>query len=250
MALGESSVGYLPAGRSTCRRAQSSCWPRPAVIAATSTSVKSDVARPSQADAPFPALALMSALPVGWSWRSRSPVEVPRKVLVSECSAYPYSFRPAAAAVPNASPSAGENAANTSMPVLAGASSQEGRRGADPPSMRYASGSAGPSSGCASSAGELSEAACSAASTTSATCSARTPARDTTPAQAPGPFRVIAMTVSCRDRDTPLVVSEFAAQRRFAEDVSSAITTQSSQRAAARARSTVSWGLMLPPRPY
>ena len=47
------------------------------------------------------------------------------------------------------------------------------------------------------------------------------------------------MTVSWRDRDTPLVVSEFAAQRRFAAEVSSAITTQSSHRAAASARSTV-----------
>src|SRR6185437_9967221 len=99
MALGESRVWYLPAGRSIWRVAQSSRWPRPAVIAATSTSVKSRVAWPAQAEPPGSAdLALISALPVGWSWRSRSPVEVPRKVLVSECSAYPYSFRPAAAA--------------------------------------------------------------------------------------------------------------------------------------------------------
>src|SRR5262249_55957418 len=75
------------------------------------------------------------------------------------------------------------------------------------------------------------------------------PARALTPARVPSPARLIAMTVSCRDRDTPSVVSEFAAQRRFAEDVSSAITTQSSQRAAARARSTVSCGVTLPPRP-
>ncbi len=98
MALGDSSVWYLPAGSSTCRPAQSSRRPRSAAIAATSTSVKSQVAWPAQAEPPGAAdLALMSALPLGWSWRSRSPLEVPRKVLVSECSAYPYSFRPAAA---------------------------------------------------------------------------------------------------------------------------------------------------------
>ena len=44
----------------------------------------------------------MSTLPVGWSCRSRSPVEVPRNVLVTECSANPYSFRPADGAASNA----------------------------------------------------------------------------------------------------------------------------------------------------
>ena len=52
----------------------------------------------------------------------------------------------------------------------------------------------------------------------------------------------MAMTVSWRERDTPLVVSVLPAQRRLAAEVSSAITTQSSDRAAARARSTVSAG--------
>jgi hypothetical protein len=52
----------------------------------------------------------------------------------------------------------------------------------------------------------------------------------------------MAMTVSCREADTPLVVSVLPAQRRLAAEVSSAITTQSSLRAAARARSTASWG--------
>ena len=88
MALGVSSVWYLPAGSSICRRAQSRRRPRSAAIAGTSTSVKSAVPRPVQAEPPGSAdLALMSALPVGWSWRSRSPLEVPRNVLVSECSA-------------------------------------------------------------------------------------------------------------------------------------------------------------------
>ena len=58
------------------------------------------------------------------------------------------------------------------------------------------------------------------------------------------PSRLIATTVSWRERDTPFVVSVFPAQRRFADEVSSAITTQSSHRAAASARSTVSCGLM------
>ena len=168
-------------------------------------------------------------------------------MLVSECSAYPYSFRPAAAAAPNASPRAGENVVNTPMPVLPGSSSQPGWPGSGPSLTPNASGSPGPSSGCASSAGELWLAADSAAATTSATWSARTPALDTTPACGPPAPRVIAMTVSWRDRATPLVVSEFAAQRRFAVEVSSAITMQSSHRAAASARSTVSCGVMRPP---
>ena len=44
------------------------------------------------------------------------------------------------------------------------------------------------------------------------------------------------MTVSCRDRETPLVVSVLPAQRRFADELSSAMTMQSSLRAAASAR--------------
>src|ERR1039457_6010165 len=54
----------------------------------------------------------------------------------------------------------------------------------------------------------------------------------------------MAITVSWRDRDTPLVVSVLPAQRRFADEVSSAITTQSSHSATARARSIVFCGLM------
>ena len=50
------------------------------------------------------------------------------------------------------------------------------------------------------------------------------------------------MTVSCRDRDTPLVVSELPAQRRLAVEPSSAMTMQSPALAAASARSTNSWG--------
>ena len=108
----------------------------------------------------------------------------------------------------------------------------------------------------ASSAGAASAAACSASRTTSSIWSGRTPDRDTTPAAAPSPRRSMAMTVSWRERDTPLVVSVLPAQRRLAAEVSSAITTQSSDRAAARARSTVSAGeipvvvvLMMPPLP-
>ena len=72
----------------------------------------------------------------------------------------------------------------------------------------------------------------------------------------PAPRRSMAMTVSCREPATPLVVSVLPAHRRFAVEVSSAITTQSLDLAAARARSTVSCGegpfdvvmpLLLPP---
>ena len=58
----------------------------------------------------------------------------------------------------------------------------------------------------------------------------------------PAPRRSMAMTVSCREPATPLVVSVLPAHRRFAVEVSSAITTQSLDLAAASARSTVSCG--------
>ena len=49
---------------------------------------------PVQADRAMSAdLAFSSTRPVGWSCRSRSPAEVPRKVLSIWCSANPYSFR-------------------------------------------------------------------------------------------------------------------------------------------------------------
>ena len=108
--------------------------------------------------------------------------------------------------------------------------------------MFFTASSPGLSSDSASSAGEPSAAACSAARTTSSTWSSRTPARDTTPTLVPAARRLTAITVSCRERETPLVVSVLPAQRRFAVELSSAITMQSSERAAASARSTVSCG--------
>jgi hypothetical protein len=208
-------------------------------------SVKSRVACPAQAERLRSGdLALISTLPDGWSCRSRRPRELPRKVLVTECSAYPYSFRPPPRAASNAPPSAGEKAPNTPISVLVTGSSQPGA-----PAGVNAPLSPGASSGWASSAGELSAAAFSAARTTSSIWPSRTPARETTPALIPSRPCAIAMTVSCRDRDTPFVVRVLPAQRRFAEDVSSARTTHSSHCAAASARSTDSCGVMRsPPR--
>ena len=59
------------------------------------------------------------------------------------------------------------------------------------------------------------------------------------------------MTVSWRELVTPLVVSVLPAQRRLADEVSSAITTQSSQRAACSACSTAACGegRIMTPRP-
>ncbi len=55
----------------------------------------------------------------------------------------------------------------------------------------------------------------------------------------------MAITVRRRERATPLVVSVLPAQRRFAVDVSSAITTQSEPVARERACSMMSWGRWL-----
>src|SRR6185437_7855657 len=233
---GGSSVSYRPAGSSTGRAAQSSCRARPASRQATSTSVKSRVPAPAQAERARSAdFAFSSTFPDGWSCRSRSPLELPRNSDVSECSANPYSFRPPDAAAPNASPSAPAKPRSTPISVRPGGSSQPGPWF---PAPLWA----GVTRGRASSAGELSAAAFSASATRSRICSLLTPDLATTPALACVPSPVIAITVSLREAEIPLVVSELRAQRRFADEVSSAITTQSSQVAAARARSTASCG--------
>src|SRR6185369_5935964 len=89
-AVGGSRVSYRPAGSATVRSAQPNRSVRPASRPAMSTSVKSRVDTPVQADRAMSAdLAFSSTRPVGWSCRSRSPAEVPRKVLCSWCSANP-----------------------------------------------------------------------------------------------------------------------------------------------------------------
>ena len=109
--------------------------------------------------------------------------------------------------------------------------------------------SPGPISGAASSASDPSAASFSAARTTLSTSSSRTPDRDTTPTAAPAARRSMAITVSRRERATPFVVSVFPAQRRFAVDVSSAMTTQSLLAETERACSTMSCGRWLMPLP-
>ncbi|HEX2313717.1 MAG TPA: hypothetical protein VHJ17_08295 [Thermomonospora sp.] len=105
-------------------------------------------------------------------------------------------------------------------------------------------------SGAASSAGPLAAATRSASRTSSSIPSGPTPARDTAPAATPSPTRRSAITVSCRDRVTPLVVSVLPAHRRFAVLDSSAITTQSSARDSSSALSTLSCGVTdRPPSP-
>ena len=136
------------------------------------------------------------------------------------------------------SPSAAAKPRSTPISVRPGGESQRG----SPFSMPNGPPVPDPASGSASSAGVASAAACSASRTTSSIWSGRTPAREITPAAAPSARWSMAMTVSWRERDTPLVVSVLPAQRRLALEVSSAITTQSSDRLTARARSTASCG--------
>src|ERR1039458_9358170 len=209
-AEGGSSVSYRPAVSETGRLAQSrrsvSLPSRPAM----SRSEKSRVAAPAHAERSRSAdLAFSSTRPVGWSCRCRTPAEVPRKVLFSSCSANPYSFLPAAWAARKVSPSAAAKSRITPISVRPGAESHRGSSSSfwpnDPACV-------GPASSSVSSAG-----ACSASRTTPSIWSGRTPARDTTPAEAPWPARrSMAMTVSWRERDTPLVVSVLPAQRRAA----------------------------------
>jgi hypothetical protein len=69
--------------------------------------------------------------------------------------------------------------------------------------------------------------------------------RDTTPEAVPSLPSTVATTVTDRPRVTPFVVSALPAHRRFAVEYSSAITTQPSARDSARARSTISCGLLV-----
>lgn len=100
-------------------------------------------------------------------------------------------------------------------------------------------------SGWASSAGAAPRAAASAARTSGSNSSAVTADRETTPEAVPSLPSTVATTVSVRPRVTPFVVSALPAQRRLAVDCSSAITTQPSARDSARARSTISCGLLV-----
>lgn len=177
-------------------------------------------------------MAFSSSVPFGWSWRSRSPVDVPRYVDVSWWCAKPYSSRPPARARAKASPRAGANSANTSELVSAGASVKSGDEGTPV------------TSGCASSAGPAPRAAASAARTSGSRSSAVTAERDTTPDAAPSAPSTVAMTVRVRPRVTPFVVSALPAQRRLAEESSSAMTTQPSAVDSSSARSTISYGLL------
>lgn len=147
--------------------------------------------------------------------------------------AKPYSSRPPARARANASPSAGAKSANTAEVVSAGASVNSG------------DGSTPVTSGCASSAGPAPRAAASAARTSGSSSSTVTADRDTTPEAVPWAPSTVAITVRVRPRVTPFVVSALPAQRRLAEECSSAITTQPSDRDSSRARSTISCGLVV-----
>ena len=244
-AVGGSSVSYRPAGSSTRRACHDSRSASPASSAATSTSVKSLVPAPAHADRVRSAdFALSSSRPSGWSYRSRTPAEVPRNVEVSPCSAKPYSLRPAPSAARRVSPSSAAKPRNTPKSVVAGESSHPERPRLSPGTRSFAS-----------SAGDACSAAFSASRTTSSTWSGPTPDLETIPTPAaPSTRRSIEITVRLREAATPLVVSVLPAQRRFAVEVSSAITTQSPPGlASASARSTVSCGriwlmLPLPPR--
>ena len=88
------------------------------------------------------------------------------------------------------------------------------------------------------------EAAASAASTRRSTWSAVEAVLLTEAVDDPVGLPAKAMTVTVLPCITPLVVRVLLAQRRFALVLDRTITTQSSDREAARACSTSSWGVM------
>ncbi len=153
---------------------------------------------------------------------------------VSECSAKPYSFRPAARGGAERLAERPARRPENADPGAAGGSSQPRRSGGTAGGVTSGSASwrggaaGGGLLGLPHDVGDL------------VVPDAR-PGHHARPRPA-SPRRVMAMTVSCRVLDTPLVVSVLPAQRRLADEVSSAITTQSSQRAGRSARSTSSCG--------
>ena len=88
-------------------------------------SLKSRVLCPTQDERDQSAvLPVTSIRPVGWACLTRTPVEVPRYVVCSWCSAKPNSSRPAARASRNTSPSVEASSPKTPIDVSAGSSSQ------------------------------------------------------------------------------------------------------------------------------
>src|SRR4051794_1011242 len=236
---GGSSVSYRPAGSSTRRCDHAIFCPTSAARSGTETSVKSRVPVPAHTERPKSGLLpLSSTRPVGWSWRSRRPVEVPRYVVAMECSAKPNSSSSRSRAAPNASPSAGANSRKTSMEVSAGSTVQS-----------PAPAGASLISGTASSAGPASRAACSLAATSSSMSGV--PVRATVPAAIPAPPSTKETTTTRRERIDPLVVRLLPAQRRLASELSTTKATCPSAVEAASAFSTTSCGvrrLTRPPR--
>ncbi len=100
----------------------------------------------------------------------------------------------------------------------------------------------GSTSGIASSAGEDAWPDFSAARTRSSSSSTAVMERVTTPARVPSGPSKVAITVTDRELDWPLVLSEFAAHRRLVSVCSDTTTTQPSAPDEARACSISSWG--------
>ncbi len=142
--------------------------------------------------------------------------------------AKPYSSRPPERARAKASPRAGAKSPKTAEPVSAGAS------------VKPADAGTPETGGWASSAGPAARAAASAARTSGSRSSGVTADRDTTPDAVPCAPSTVATTVRDRPRVTPFVVSALPAQRRLAEEYSSAMTAQPSAVDSSSARSTIS----------
>ena len=184
---------------------------------------RSGCALPAQADRSRPpALAVNSARPCRWTWRSRVPAVVPRYAVVWSTSAYPKCSMSPAARNSRPRPEANGRSASTSTGTGASAQSPD-----TPPEGR------GNDSG--------SRWAVAAASMARATRSFSAAASGTRPDVVAVPPRgCIATTSTCVACASPLVVNELTAQRRFTSPEWVTTTANSQAPARARADSTVS----------
>ena len=115
-----------PAGRPTPAAARA----RPPARAGRRRRSRGSRPRPRRCWSGRPSCRCSRRGPVGWTCRSRSPVDDPTYVVVTRWSTKPYRTRRPARARPNASPSAGARASKTWMSVSAGGSAQSADVGA------------------------------------------------------------------------------------------------------------------------
>ena len=216
MAEGEKTARWRPGATSTRRACQSRPWTTSAARAWTSTSAKSRVPVPAQADRLRPwLLPLSSTVPNGSTARWRVPALVAVHVVATRCSAKPNISRPAAREASNSPPRSRAVPASRSGEASPGSSAKSAETGP-----------AG--SGAASSAASARAAAAAASATRRSTSSVPATWRVSPPYARPCSRSRTTTTPTDVVDVVPVVVSWLAAQRRLVASLRRTTTTTSS----------------------